>query len=81
MKPKWKSSFQDDWLLPSTEHKHHKWIARVPNDKYSARCKICVKKFLCQAQVHLRWSPMLMEKETQKRMPADDSSAGITISW
>ena len=64
MKIKCKSSFQDDWLLPSEKHTYHKWIARVPNDKYSAKCRPCGKIFSVSssgvAQLESQW------RETQK---------------
>ena len=43
MSPKNKLSFQKSWLLPSESVDYDKWVEQVPNDKYSAICKICSK--------------------------------------
>lgn len=37
-----KASFQVSWLL---EPQFSKWLDRVPDDKYSAKCKLCLKTF------------------------------------
>ena len=39
-KMKYKTSFQDDWLM---DNNFKSWISKIENDDFSARCKICNK--------------------------------------
>ena len=39
-KIKYKTSFQDDWLMANN---FKSWIPKIENDAFSARCKICSK--------------------------------------
>ena len=39
-KIKYKTSFQDDWLM---DNNFKSWISKIKNDAFSAKCKICNK--------------------------------------
>ena len=39
------STFLDDWLK---DPEFSRWVAKVPNDGLSARCKFCKKNFTYQ---------------------------------
>ena len=39
-KIKYKTSFQDDWLM---DNNFKSWISKIENDVFSATCKICSK--------------------------------------
>ena len=45
------STFLDDWLK---DPEFSQWVAKVPNDSLSARCKFCKKNFTYQ-----RWDVKL----------------------